>query len=370
MRSHVGNKERAVLKAFWAGEMVRWAVGVMGAVLLSATCLSADDGASSPGIDQLLGGTGRQDHARRLEELKIGGKTFRWEDYAGWGRELFLTSRVANPPTGAGPSKSLSEFYRCTDCHNNRREDLVLTHPNSHDRQHMIESDQRKPGEAPLRLASGTTLWGAVNRSSFYNDSFETYHTLEVEGGRPMDPTSLEDATQVCCRYCSVGRFAEPWEMASLLTYFWELEVQLSDLELPASFEGPIVSLMKPTAPPDADLLRAFLGRQVMSRAPDDYTHPPIESTEEYVEYPDHCLFAGDADIGRGLYQAACVHCHGEGKVCETEGHDLVTDEEYFHEILSLGTERADTPYMPKFTAARLNRQQIVDILWYLRSEQ
>lgn len=313
-------------------------------------------------------------NAQRIADLKVDGKSFSWKQYSDWGKELFLTAQTMRPPTGPAPSPVLSDFYRCVDCHNNRREDVNLTVQDPEVRATMIENAPRPAGAdpTPLFLATGTTLWGAVNRESFYNDSYQAYHGLEVVGERPMDPTSLEDATQVCCQYCSVGRFAEPWEIVSLLTYFWDLEVKLADLELPKEIEAAAQARLRAPGTADAQevqRMRDFLQRLYLRRAGDTYTAVPTEIGKESIgPYPDKVEYQGDPTVGKRLYALACDRCHGADKPNETEGPDLVRDLKRFHTILSKGTEQDDQPYMPMFTSQRLSRQQIVDIQAYLLS--
>lgn len=270
-------------------------------------------------------------------------------------------------------SVPLSEHYRCIDCHNNQREDLHLTQQDPEIRAWMIANAKQDPTARPLILAPGTTVWGAVNRESFYNDSYAVYHFLLAPDGEEMDPTDLEDATQVCCKYCSVGRFAEPWEINALLTYFWDLEVTLADLSLPTSVENAVLNVLsnpQSADPQEVASMREFVSRQYLKHAKDMYTPVPAEIGEDHVvTYPDGLAYQGDAEIGKRLYAVACDHCHGPDKVCESSGADLVADLEYFHGILSKGTAHDDQPYMPMFPSSRLSRQQIVDIQAYLLSK-
>lgn len=327
----------------------------------------------SPGIDALLGGNGRAEHERRLREASIEGRSYPWLAYSEWGRELFLTGQVRQPPTGM-QSEPLSYFYKCIDCHNNQREDLVLHQQDPEVRARMAESAKPAPHARPLFLATGTTLWGAVNRESFYNDSYAVYHFLEVPGGREMDPTSLEDATQVCCKYCSVGRFAETWEINALLAYFWDLEVRLADLRLPKMVENAVLDVLarpERSTKEHVGSMRDFLRGLYLRRAGDTYTAVPTEIEDSQTgPYADGLIFEGDPHRGRKLYSLACHHCHGENKINEIAGGDLVRELKRFHGILSKGTAHDDEPYMPMFTSQRLSRQQIADIQAYLLSSR
>lgn len=354
------------------------------ALILSCLCLAAAIGwwTKSPanasnnarkwGVDELLGKGGRKKHQLRLHQLAVAGRIYSWEQYSKWGKELFMSGKVDHPPTGM-KSVPLSEHYRCIDCHNNQREDLHLTQQDPEIRAWMIANAKQDPTARPLILAPGTTVWGAVNRESFYNDSYAVYHFLLAPDGEEMDPTDLEDATQVCCKYCSVGRFAEPWEINALLTYFWDLEVTLADLSLPTSVENAVLNVLsnpQSADPQEVASMREFVSRQYLKHAKDMYTPVPAEIGEDHVvTYPDGLAYQGDAEIGKRLYAVACDHCHGPDKVCESSGADLVADLEYFHGILSKGTAHDDQPYMPMFPSSRLSRQQIVDIQAYLLSK-
>ncbi|HVJ79599.1 MAG TPA: cytochrome c, partial [Planctomycetia bacterium] len=319
----------------------------------------------------LLGRDGRRKHAERLAERKPGGKVRPWKEYVAWGKELFLTCQVTQPPEGPAPSKPISEHYKCTHCHNNRREDRSLTVQDPEDRVAYIEAS--KPGDAPFLLQTGTTMWGAVNRESFYNDSYAPYHTLPVAGGKPMNPRSLEDSTQVCCTYCSVGRLATDWEIDALLAYFWELEVRLTDLELPEGVERSLAATLAATGadrdPKAVNQARAMLQRLYLRAAGDAYTAPPKQlEAKSAGPYPDKAKYQGEPKVGEKLYKLACDQCHGEGKPHESAGADLLRDVRRYHLILSSGTHQDKEPYMPMFTSQRLSRQQIADIEAYLRT--
>ena len=337
-------------------------------MLAAAAAWAAAEEPRNLGLDALLGGKGRATLAARLAAARPGGQERTWAEYSAWGKELFLRSRVAAPPEGPKPSKALSVHYTCTQCHNNCREDRVLTRQDPEDRVRFIA--EAKPGEAPFRLQPGTSLWGAANREAFYTDSYAVYHGLLVEGGRPMNPKSLEDATQVCCTYCSVGRLAEPWEIDALLAYQWDLEVTLGDLGFPADVEKSLAgTLTAPSGKPAADVAktRTLLRGMILLQAGDKYTAPPKNLTRERQgEYLDKAAFKGDAARGQQVYRLACDHCHGAGKPSESEGAELLMDLKKYHGFLAHGTHRTTQPYMPMFTAERLSRQQIADVQTYL----
>lgn len=317
----------------------------------------------------LLNDTRRQTLEDKIRQ-QVGDPASAWRRYSQWGNELFHSGQTKQSPKGE-PSPLLSDFYRCVDCHNVAREDARLTVQDPEERFARLKNQPRDLNSVAPKLMPGTTMWGIVHRESFYNGAFEIYRALTVADERPMDPTQLEDAIQICCRYCSVGRFAEPWEIDCLLAYFWDLELTLSDLDLPPEVQkGVAAVLLNPQESALADQLqmRQFLRRQFLTRSEHVVTVPPTITSEGVGPYPDRLEFLGDVEIGKQVYALACEHCHGPGKCNEVEGSGLVADLRRFHRILSLGTERDDRPYMPMFTAQRLSRQQIIDLQTYLMS--
>lgn len=98
----------------------------------------------------------------------------------------------------------------------------------------------------------------------------------------------------------------------------------------------------------------------------------------------------GDATHGRGLYQSACVPCHGEsgkgdGPVAprlrvKPQDHtndkvmSALTDQDLFDAIQGGGTVRKKSPFMPAFgtpsnpTGAPLSDQEIWDLVAYIRT--
>lgn len=214
---------------------------------------------------------GCETHADAIASLDIAGKTYTWDDYADWGKQLFDKGYVDGPPAGpfnfenSSRSLRISDHpdYTCARCHNDQREDPILTDQDPEARFRMIQSS--KPDDyrtSPLAMAQGVTMWGGVNRMRFYNGLFAFFDKICVpmattlyrtpddpegrnyepvdcggsrfapcaEGCRELDTASFADAIQTCGRYCGVGRFLEDWEIQSLLTHFWGGQVHLEDV--------------------------------------------------------------------------------------------------------------------------------------------
>lgn len=339
---------------------------------------------NDPSIDTLLGGTGRQDLAARIQQS--GGT---WEQYAGWGKELYTNGFVEKPPIGSSPSPVISKAFTCNRCHNLAREDPVLTDQNPEARLNYIEQNGSN-----LILAQGTTFWGAVNRVSFYNDWYAKYRGLCVPetttntqvsnggpdaqgkcaaGTRTLDPNSFEDAIQICSGYCSVGRYLLRWELDAMLAYFWDQELHLSDLNLTAAEERQVRSALVPLSR-DANQVaaaRELLKSKYLRAAGDTYRDipamtPNADGTVTVGAYPNGETFTGDTTRGKEVYAHACLQCHGTA-IMPLAGHALIADVADFYKILAEGGVKPDVPYMPEYTLQRLSRQQSADIQAYLQ---
>ena len=94
-----------------------------------------------------------------------------------------------------GKVKLQSKHFLCTSCHNVQKEDPDL----------KISDPQARllyAKEKGIPFLQATTLYGAVNRSSFYNDDYEKKY------GDLVKPTrnNLREAIQLCAVECSQGR--------------------------------------------------------------------------------------------------------------------------------------------------------------------
>lgn len=339
---------------------------------------------TDPSLDTLLGGTGRQELAARIQQT---GHT--WEQYAAWGKELYTNGFVETPPVGPGPSPILSKAFTCNRCHNLAREDPVLTDQNPEARLTYLRQNGSN-----LILAQGTTLWGAVNRVSFYNDLYSKYHGLCVPetttdtqvsnggpdnqgkcaaGTRTMNPTSFEDAVQICSGYCSVGRYLVRWELDAMLAYFWDQELHLSDLALTEQEEKQVRRALVPLSR-DANQVasaRSLLMGKYLRAAGDTFRDIPAltpnpDGTITVGAYPNGESFVGDVQRGQEVYARACLQCHGT-TIMPLAGPALVADVADFYLILADGRVKPDQPYMPEFTLERLSRRQSADIQAYLQ---
>jgi hypothetical protein len=137
------------------------------------------------------------------------------------GKEL-VTKGYSKKPQGE-ESKRISEYFVCTSCHNIEREDPDLQDALNPKKRLKYCSDNKLP------FLQGTTLWGVVNRVSWYNDDYILKYGDLLTKAR----SNLAEATQLCAQECSQGRVLEEWELKAILAFYWNIGVKMNDLDLP-----------------------------------------------------------------------------------------------------------------------------------------
>jgi mono/diheme cytochrome c family protein len=362
------------------------------AISLATGLVAPTFAAESPGLDVLMGGSGRSKLQAELAALVFDrGKTHSWQEYSNWGKEIFLAGRVRTPPAGSSPSTPVSKYFTCASCHNHEREDPVLPVLDAEARFDWIERTGAK-----IFLLQGVTMWGGVNRKTFYAGDFAKYRDLCLPQGeellpwlpcglgfgfclpgcRTMDPDTLVDATQVCSHYCSVGRFLKTWELYSLLAFFWDLELTLEDLGLAPQTRAEALAVLTAPAPDprEAKRLRAVLAGAYSNRAGNTFRGLARLAGDSapgkpVVAYPDGSRLTGDFRRGADLWRLSCAHCHEprERPLTREKAERFSKDAEEYHAMIAEGTRHSFKRYMPNFTLERLSRRQSADILAFLQ---
>ena len=84
--------------------------------------------------------------------------------------------------------------------------------------------------ENDIPYLQGSTFYGIVNRTTFYNDDYQKKYASVPEIKASLH--DLKNAIKFCAKECSQGREIEAWETESIFAYFWSLQLTLGDLEL------------------------------------------------------------------------------------------------------------------------------------------
>lgn len=272
------------------------------------------------------------------------------------GEALFLFGTSTDPE--GKKSTRISKHYVCASCHNNVKEDPNLANPNP-----VARLNYAKEMNHPF--LQGTTLYGVVNRTSWYNGDYEKkYGDLVI----PAKDT-LANAIQLCAKECAQGRLLEDWELEAFLHYLWSIQLTLDDLDL-SQEERRLVTQKKDTALAMLQSKFAPVSKAtfVNSLSPDERTYGAT----------------GNADLGKVIYTQSCLHCHDpKTRITNLKlednklSHQLLksmlkkTSEMSVYEIVRSGTYPiiGYKPYMPHYTEERLTNQQIEDLVAYINQQ-
>ncbi len=250
-----------------------------------------------------------------------------------------------------------SAHFKCTSCHNVVREDPVLTGYDPEARLNYAKANG-------LSFLPGTTLWGAVNRESYYNGDYEKKYGDLVMNARK----DLRGAIQLCAVECAQGKPLSEVEMESVVIYLHTIGLKLGDL--PAG--SPTADRINDAIPrgDQAELIEEIKAGYSLA-SPATFVLPP---TDRRAGYP----IAGEADPtnGRLVYELACLHCHADQRysffnLSETED-DYAFMAQHFprytrystYQVSRYGTSPipGKRAYMPHYTAERMTDRQIEDL--------
>jgi len=278
------------------------------------------------------------------------------------GRGIVHEGRTTGPD--GKRSRVASPGFLCTDCHNTVREDpdLGVSDPDVR-LTHAIEHD--------LPFLPGTTLFGVVDRVSWFNDDYvKKYGTLVQPANR-----ALRMALLLCAAECSQGRVMDEWELDAMQAYLGTLGYRLADLDL-TDDQHQLLARAVTDESLRADAVAALTGAY-LPYSPAHTREPPADRMAGYGN-------VGDPDRGGELYRRSCLTCHhSEGKGDPIRGEYDLQDNKHaaaelsrarggssnlsYHQTITYGTRPFGVPiaYMPFFTKERISDQQVDDLQAY-----
>ena len=264
---------------------------------------------------------------------------------------------------GLRKSKRQSRHFVCTSCHNLEREDpnLALDDP---------EARLSYTNEKGLPFLQATTLYGAVNRDSYYNGDYEKKYGELIKPAR----YDLREAIQLCATECAQGRPLQDWEMESIVAYLWELELKISDLGMTDIEIESLESAVKNNVLKEEGV--KFIKSKYLSGAGATFVDPPADR-KSGTGYP------GDADNGKLIYENSCLHCHYQKRYSflhldnnkmSFKHLDSKADEYSRHSIYQVvryGTysKYGKKSYMPNYTLEKMSDQQLADLREYISTQ-
>lgn len=278
------------------------------------------------------------------------------------GKELMLYG-ITKGPKGKKVSKQ-SKHFVCTSCHNVVKEDPDLRSADPQAR--LIYAK-----ENGLPFLQGTTLYGAVNRTSFYNGDYEKKYGDLVKPAR----NNIREAIQLCAVECSQGRPLKEWEMESVLAFLWTLELKMGDIQINEEDAQEISDAVKGggNEKEAVDLLKSYY----LQGSPATFVRPPDNRKTGFEN------IKADPENGKLVYNFSCLHCHEEGRYAffklddskytfkHLDKHIPRYTRYSMYQVSRWGTSpmAGKETYMPNYTLERLSNQQLEDLRAYIEQK-
>lgn len=253
-----------------------------------------------------------------------------------------------------------SKHFVCTSCHNVEREDPDLS---------IVDPRARLEytNERGLPFVQGSTLYGAVNRETFYNDDYEKKYGDLVKDAR----YDIRGAIQLCAVECAQGRALKEWEMESILAYMWSLELKMEDLVLSQNEKEYIKNALDNVS--DKDEAMGLIQSKYMTRSPAHFIDPPVDR-----KVGTYSLSSPES--GKMIYENGCLHCHENQRYSYLHLDNSKVTFNYLknkapkynrhsiYHVVRYGIESKSgkESYMPKYTVEKMDVQQLDDLRTYI----
>ena len=273
--------------------------------------------------------------------------------------EALVKTGFAPKPNGGKTGKQ-SKHFVCTSCHNVVQEDPDLA---DLDPQARLEYSELRG----IPYLQGTTLFGAVNRETYYNGDYDKKYGELVEPAR----NDIRGAIQLCAIECAQGRELKDWELESILAYLWTIDIQMSDLDL-AGEELELLQLAvegKSSRSEGVELIQS----KYASHAPAHFILPPDDRKKGTG-------LVGNAENGKLIYDNSCLHCHYNMRYSyfHLDDHKLSFKHlkrnmgkftrHSIYQVIRWGvpTKSGKSSYMPQYTEEKMSDQQLADLRAYI----
>lgn len=265
------------------------------------------------------------------------------------GQQLFHDG-FSQKPDG-GKTKKQSKHFVCTSCHNVAKEDPDLSVSDPQAR--LIYSNERG-----LPFLQGTTMYGAVNRATYYNGDYDKKYGDLVEPAR----NNIRGAIQLCATECAQGRKLKDWELESILAYLWTIELNLEDIGLTEETASNM----------DADGIRA----KYLQGSPATFLPPPSDRKQGSG-------LIGNSGNGKLIYENSCLHCHYRGEYSFLHLDNSRLSFKHLNKNISkysrhslyqvtrwgVPVKSGKRSYMPQYSEERMSKQQLADLRAFIEEE-
>lgn len=273
------------------------------------------------------------------------------------GRDIVVNGRMSN-------GKRQSRHFVCTSCHNTGRETPNLQHDNP-------EARLMYAMEHNLPFLPGTTLFGAVDRKTYYNGDYEKKYGDLVSGAR----RDLRGAIQLCATECAQGRALSEQEMESVIIYLRSIGIRLWDLDWSDDQLAQVQAALDGGNAAERSAIVELLTAAYSAASPATFVSPPEDRRAGYPR-----LEEPNPEIGGELFRRGCLHCHERQRYSFFELDDQTASKNFLdhhfsrytrystYQVSRYGTSPipGKKAYMPHYTAERMSNDQVEDLRAYL----
>lgn len=268
-----------------------------------------------------------------------------------------VTTNAKNKKT-----KKQSAHFNCTSCHNMLVEDPDLSKSDPQARlDYAVENG--------LPFLQGTTFYGIINRTSFYNGDYQKKYGDLVEPAK----NDIRKAIQICATVCAQGRELEDWEVESILAYYEETGLKMKDLSLDVKETEIINQALNENTNKEEAL--SLIESKYLKASPAHFVRPPDNRAEGPTE-----IDKTDINNGKAIYEHSCLHCHedqryslfhlGKDEISKNFLHKHFNKYNRYstYQVVRWGTSPipGKKSYMPNYTQERMSVQQLEDLKAYL----
>ncbi|NNF33163.1 MAG: cytochrome c [Saprospiraceae bacterium] len=264
---------------------------------------------------------------------------------------------------GGGKSGKQSSHFVCTSCHNTSQEDPDLT-VNDPLARLKYTADKGMP------FLQATTLYGAVNRETYYNGDYYLKYGELVEPAR----NDIRGAIQLCATECAQGRALNDWEMESILLYLWDIDLKLGDLNLNEEEKEMVVDHLNNSK--DHHEAINLLKSRYLLKSDATFVYPPEDRKQGY----NH---EGNVENGKMIYENSCLHCHYKQKYSffHLDSRKLSFkhlrakagsySRQSIYQVIRWGvpTKSGKSSYMPQYTNEKLTDAMVEDLRAYIEQQ-
>ena len=253
-----------------------------------------------------------------------------------------------------------SKHFVCTSCHNVEREDPSLA---VNDAQARLDYTNEKG----LPYLQGTALYGAINRSQYYNgDYFKKYGDLVFKARN-----DVREAIQLCAQECAQGRKLADWELESILAYLWSIGLQTKDLQMSDADEAIVNKAL--TGNEEKSTAMMIVGSKYLDYSAATFVYPPDDRDKGNG-------LTGNKENGGLIYKNSCLHCHENGKYSYLSLDETTMSKNYLkrnigtyhrqsiYQVVRWGVpvRNGKKSYMPQYPVEKLSEQQLADLVAFI----